>query len=295
MTRKILLVGASGTLGGHTLRELVSRGADVRALVRAKRDLSGQVEQFIGDLSDLSSVEQALNGVQVAYYISPHEVDEVEIAENFMQACESAKVRIVFAGIHIPDPEMAAGIAQAHPHYRGKIRIGAAMAAAANDPIVISLVFANWMQNDNQFKDDILNGEFAQPLHPNGVNRIDLRDAAEISAPALLDPDFRGGEYLIVGPESLSGQQCADIWATELSRPVRYLGDDEQAWRAAIARRLTGTKQTDWLHTFEFLSITEIPTDPGALAATEQLLGHPPRNYRTYVRDTAGEWLGRTT
>ena len=121
-----------------------------------------------------------------------------------------------------------------------------------------------------------------------------MRDVSEISASALLDPDFPGGQYVIVGPESLSGQQCADIWAAELSRPVRYLGDDEQAWRPAIARRLTGTKQADWLYTFEVLSTTEIPTDPGALKATEQLLGHPPRNYRTYVRDTARKWLGST-
>ena len=294
MPRKILLVGASGTLGGHTLSELVSRGSDVRALVRAKRNLPGQVEQFIGDLSDRSSVEEALDGVQAAYYISPHEADEVKLAENFIQACEAAEVRIVFAGIQIPDPDMAANIGRLFPHYQGKIYIGAAMAAAAKDPVVISMAFANWAQNDEQFKEDILNGEFAQPLHPKGVNRIDLRDTAEISASALLDADFPGGEHLIVGPESLSGQQCADIWAAELSRPVRYLGDHEQAWRAAIARRLTGTKVTDWLHTFEFLSASEIPTDPGALKATEQLLGHPPRNYRTYVRDTAREWLGRT-
>ena len=192
----------------------------------------------------------------------------------------------------MPDPDMAANFGQLHPHYRGKIHIGAAMAAAANDPVVISVAFANFAQNDEQFKEDILNGEFAQPLHPNGVNRIDVRDVAEISASALLDPDFPGGVYVVAGPESLSGQQCADIWAAELSRPVRYLGDNEQAWRPAIARRLTGTKQTDWLYTFEFLSTSEIPTDPGALKVTEQLLGHPPRNYRTYVRDTAREWLG---
>ena len=293
MTRKILLVGASGTLGGHTLSELLSRGADVRALVRAKRNLPGQVEQFMGDLSDRSSVEKALDGVQVAYYISPHEADEVKFAENFIQACEATKIRIVFAGVQIPDPDMAANFGRLHPHYRGKIHIGAAMAAAANDPIVISVAFANWAQNDEQFKEDILNGEFAQPLHPSGVNRIDLRDVAEISASALLDPDFPGGEYLIVGPESLSGQQCADIWAAELSRPVRYLGDDEQAWRPAIARRLSGTKLTDWLYTFDYLSTNGTPTDPRALKATEQLLGHPARNYRTYVRDTAREWLAK--
>jgi uncharacterized protein YbjT (DUF2867 family) len=294
MSRKILLVGASGTLGGHTMSELVSRGADVRALVRAKRNLPGQVEQFIGDLGDRSSVEEALDGVQAAYYVSPHEADEVKLAENFIQACEAAHVRIVFAGVQIPDPGMADNFGRLHPHYLGKIHIGAAMAAAANDPIVISMAFANWAQNDELFKEDILNGEFAQPLHPKGVNRIDLRDVAEISASALLDPDFPGGQYVIAGPESLSGQQCADIWAAALARPVRYLGDDEHAWRPAIARRLTGTKQTDWLYTFEFLSTSEIPTDPGALKVTEQLLGHPPRNYRTYVRDTAREWLGST-
>ena len=108
MTRKILLVGASGTLGGQTLSELLRRGADVRALVRASRNLPGQVEQFIGDLGDRSSLDEALNGVQAAYYVSPHEADEVKFAENFIQACEAAGVRIVFAGIQIPDSPTAA-------------------------------------------------------------------------------------------------------------------------------------------------------------------------------------------
>ena len=292
MARKILVVGASGTLGGLTLRELVRRGADVRALVRAKRNLPRQVEQFIGNLGDRSSIEKALDGVQAAYYVSPHETNEVELAENFIQACEAAKVRIVFAGIHIPDPEMRANFAQAHPHYKGKLQIGAALAAAANDPVVQSLSFSNFAQNDEVYKEDILNGEFPEPI--KGINRFDLRDAAEIGASALLDPDFPGGVHVAVGPESLTGQQCADIWAAELGRPVRYLGDDEQAWRPAIARRLTGTKQTDWLYTFEFLATNAFPTDPDSVTATEKLLGHPVRNYRTYVRDTAREWNGST-
>ena len=292
MARKMLVVGASGTLGGLTLRELVRRDADVRALVRAKRNLPGQVEQFIGDLSDRSSIEKALDGVQAAYYISPHETDEIELAENFIQACEAANVRIVYAGIHIPDPEMAASFAQAHPHYKAKIQIGAALAAAANDPVVQSLSFSNFAQNDEVYKEDILNGEFPEPI--KGMNRFDVRDAAEISASALLDPDFPGGVHVVVGPESLTGQQCADIWSAELGRPVRYLGDDEQAWRPAIARRLTGTKQTDWMYTFDFLATNAIPTDPDAVKATEKLLGHPVRNYPTYVRDTAREWNGST-
>ena len=46
MTTKILLVGASGALGGHTPSELVSRGADVRAPVGAS---SGMVLKASSD------------------------------------------------------------------------------------------------------------------------------------------------------------------------------------------------------------------------------------------------------
>jgi uncharacterized protein YbjT (DUF2867 family) len=65
--RPVLLVGATGDLGGRTLRALRGRGKIVRALVRPSSDVSGLPKEGIevvrGDMLDPASLTRAMTGV----------------------------------------------------------------------------------------------------------------------------------------------------------------------------------------------------------------------------------------
>ncbi len=294
-TQPILVVGATGSVGGAVVSALRARNAIIRVLVRDPArvaDLPPSVQRSVGDLRDPGQVAAALVGVQAAFYVSPHEPDEVALATGFVKACEAAGVRLVFAGVHIDQPNGWLRAVQRTlfglllPAYRGKLRIGEHVARSATRPVV--LVPTNFMQNDEVFQDDILAGVFPEPLA--GINRVDLRDVGAIAADALLRPDFPAGVHSVVGPETLSGEQCARVWARALGRPVRYVGDDEAAWTAAYRRRLTGRKLADWLGSFRFLQKRSLATNPEHLASTTRLLGRPPHSYETYVQDTATAW-----
>lgn len=69
-----LVTGASGFLGSHIARELVSRGENVRVLMRpsstnrAVGDLS--LEYVTGDLRDAASLERAVAGVQYVFHVA---------------------------------------------------------------------------------------------------------------------------------------------------------------------------------------------------------------------------------
>jgi len=69
-----LVTGASGFLGSHVARELVSRGEDVRVLMRpsstnrAISDLS--LEYVTGDLRDPPSLDRAVAGVQYIFHVA---------------------------------------------------------------------------------------------------------------------------------------------------------------------------------------------------------------------------------
>ncbi|GAA2692871.1 MULTISPECIES: NmrA family NAD(P)-binding protein [Actinosynnema] len=282
---KTLIIGATGTVGGLVLREAVRRGADARALVRdkARANLPAQVELMQGDLADREAVRAALRGVDSAFYVSPHETNEVEIATLFGEEAQRAGVRLVFGGFHIEDDATREAAGDSIPAYVPKLELAAFLARTDTRPAMFSLT--NFDQNDEVFRADIEAGAFPTPLHPDGVNRIDLRDAAEVITTALTTPDFPAGSYQLLGPESLNGEQSAQIWSEALGREVVYTGDDPQ-WRKSFERRLSGRKLADWIRSFELLGASPIPTDPAEVETMTKLLGRPPRTLRDYARDS---------
>ena len=73
---KVLVTGATGLTGSHTVQLLLDHGRPVRALAhredkRSKRLQDLGAEVTIGDLLNLSDVRSALNGVQSAYFVYP--------------------------------------------------------------------------------------------------------------------------------------------------------------------------------------------------------------------------------
>ena len=70
---RALVTGATGFTGGHLARRLVAAGDTVRAIARrpeAARDLvAAGVEVAPGDLTDRTSLERAMQGVDVVYNI----------------------------------------------------------------------------------------------------------------------------------------------------------------------------------------------------------------------------------
>jgi uncharacterized protein YbjT (DUF2867 family) len=106
----ILLTGATGYVGGRLLHELQRRGVRVRCLARkpeyARARTAGTTEVVGGDVLDAESLELAMAGVDVAYYLV-HSMDSGGAfartdrvgARNFGAAARRAGVRrIIYLG-----------------------------------------------------------------------------------------------------------------------------------------------------------------------------------------------------
>jgi len=127
---KVLLTGATGYVGGRLLKELEERQIPVRCLVRRPEALGGQVaattEILPGDVFDASSLDRALQGARVAYYLvhsltskGVFEDEEKQAARNFAEACRKAGVsKIIYLG----------GLGEAgtalSPHLRSRQEVG---------------------------------------------------------------------------------------------------------------------------------------------------------------------------
>jgi len=107
----VLVSGATGYIGGRLVKELIERGYKVRILVRSNAldymDRWPRAGIVVGDALDYNSIEVALRGVKVAYYLihsllhGRKNLEELEIkaASNFRKAAEVNNVsRIIYLG-----------------------------------------------------------------------------------------------------------------------------------------------------------------------------------------------------
>ncbi|MFC7583731.1 SDR family oxidoreductase [Nonomuraea antimicrobica] len=67
---RILVTGATGTLGGAVIPALLKAGHEVRALSRTKRNGRGNVEWMWGDLVSGNGVREAVDGVDAIAHLA---------------------------------------------------------------------------------------------------------------------------------------------------------------------------------------------------------------------------------
>ena len=107
----ILVTGATGYVGGRLINRLLSENRDVRVLVRNPERLNGrnwkdQVQITTGDVLDQSSLQDALVGIETAYYLVHSMLGQEDFssadrtgAQNFgMAAHEQGVKRIIYLG-----------------------------------------------------------------------------------------------------------------------------------------------------------------------------------------------------
>ncbi len=130
MSRLVLLTGATGYVGGRLLRALRRRGERVRCVTRRPEylqpKLDAATEAVAGDVLDRDSLEAALRGVDVAYYLV-HSMgtegsfveEDRRAARNFGEAARAAGVgRIIYLG-GLGDPDEGLS-----PHLRSRQEVG---------------------------------------------------------------------------------------------------------------------------------------------------------------------------
>ncbi|MFO0600552.1 MAG: NmrA family NAD(P)-binding protein [Myxococcaceae bacterium] len=290
-----LVVGARGRVGREVLNALASKEGDVRALVRQAGTLGevpGRVKEVVGDLSDARSLAAALEGVQSAFFLTPHTADEEALGVGFIAAARAAGVkRLVFSSATHPEVGNGLGLdllvlmASVFTHYGPKLKVERAVRRCELSPVV--LMPSNFFQNDELLFPEIRAGRYPQPLGHKGVNRVDCADIGVAAARALTDLSLPAGAWPLVGPEAaLTGPESAATWAKVLGRPMTYEGDLAQ-WHVLMKDRMHERERIDFGKSYGLFHRRRVSASPAQIAKCAEILGRSPRSYEDWVRSIA--------
>ena len=100
MSKKVLITGATGDTGRAAVRESIALGLDVRAMVHkldARSDALKALgaEVVVGDLLQINTVRDAMQGVDAAYFVWPVQPGLINATVNFAQAARETGVKTV--------------------------------------------------------------------------------------------------------------------------------------------------------------------------------------------------------
>jgi len=282
---KILVTGGTGNVGAEVVKELLKRNADIRLLVRKQGTATPNgVEVAIGDLLDPVSVRKALDGVEKLYLlnaVSPDELTQGLIAYDLAKRLKLKHVvyHSVFRVDRFKDV----------PHFASKLAIENAM---REFDVPFTVIRPNYFfQNDATLRDALTKaGIYPMPLGQAGVSAVDIRDIAEATAIALTSDGRYGKTYNLNGPEVLSGPKMASIWSGLLGKEIRYSGNDMDAFEEQMRKRVPSWSAFDIRMMFQGYLERGFVAEAGDVEILTDLLGHPPRRYEEFAKETALNW-----
>lgn len=286
---RVLVIGGTGTVGRSVVSGLVDRGVEVRVQTRDPDAARGPeaARYTYGDLEDPTTLPPLFEDVDRAFLLTPLHPREAEMGRAAVAAAsESGLQHLVFLSVH--RVEEGAHI----PHFRSKIEIEEAIARAGIPHTVVHP--NNFYQNDVWLRDTIVqHGVYPQPLGPVGCSRCDTRDIAEMVVHALTADHPAGGGYPVVGPDVLTGADCATTWSRHLGREVHYTGDDLDGWAEQAASMLPGWLVEDLRVMYQHFQTRGLAASESDFERQNALLGHPPRSYDAFVSEQAGQSSSR--
>ncbi len=227
MQGRILVTGATGTIGRELLHQLRSSTVAVRAGVRTLPSSEPQthVEFAAIDFTEPDTLRAAMQGVDKLFLLTPNAFNAVEMATTAVAvAKETGVTHIVRLSAYSDEEETT------NPH-----RLVENVIEGSGLPYTF-LRPGPFMQNFALAFGAAIRAQSAlyEPLGDARVSYIDTRDIAKAAAVVLTEPGHENRSYHLTGPEALSDTDIARILSEVTGRTIRYVDISEDDARSAF-------------------------------------------------------------
>jgi uncharacterized protein YbjT (DUF2867 family) len=275
---KILVVGASGTVGSELSRLLAAQGHEVRKATSRAPDAADQVQL---DVVTRRGIGEAMTGADAAFLLAPPgHINQDELLLPLIDAARAQGLRKVVL--------MSAMGANADDH--APLRKAERHLEASGLPY--NILRPNWfMQNFHTFwlHGIVTQGRIALPVGAAKGSFIDSRDIAAAAAVLLTGDTLANRDFDLTGPEALDHHQVAVILSRASGRPISY----QDIPPAAMLDGLLGAGLPRPYAEFLVLILgafkagyAERITD-----AVAQITGRAPGSFERYAHDHRQAWL----
>ncbi|MFE3442160.1 SDR family oxidoreductase [Nocardia sp. NPDC059180] len=283
MTRKqrVLVIGATGHVGGQVVAQLAPTGVAVRALVRnpAAAALPAGVEIAHGDLRSPDAVAAALDGVDSVYMTWP--MLSADVADSVVEVIAERARRIVLlssAAVRDDLVEQDNPIGRAHAIIERPIR-ESGLDWTFLRPYGFATLTLEWAPQIRA--GNVVRGAYGAAA----MTLLHEADIAAVAVRALTNDGHAGARYELSGSAPLSRvEQVAAIGAA-LGRPLNWeeitptQAKSEMEWIAPeIADVILGG----------LASMVDAPGQP--TSTVRDVTGSPARTYAQWARDHVGDF-----
>lgn len=280
----LLIIGAAGNNGTATLDALTRKYKNdfvIRAGVRSEAKAKALAEKYPGiqtvvmDLDQPATLPAAFQGVDKLFLIIGNVENREAHAKNAIDAAVAAKSvkHVLFYSV--------AGAEYEAILFARQFRFGEKYLEASGLPWThLRTIF--FQDNFLGWADGIKQGAFYFGIRDGRFAPLNVGDIGEIAANILASSGHEGKAYVITGPELLTGDDFAKVFAEVTGKPVNYVSPDP----ATTLESLLGAGWPEWqakglLELFEIFA-----TNQAAMVSPdgERLLGRPLTRLVDYVR-----------
>jgi len=279
MSRKILVLGATGSIGKALVDALIRKGEVVKAASRAGRPFPG-AEGVQFDITNPATFPKAFEDVDRAYVMLPSGyVQAKELLTSVIATAAATGVKVVLQSVFGVDADDSISYRQAEIALE-----------SSGTPFVI--LRPNWFADNFHtfWKAGVAKGILELPAGEGASSFIDIRDIAESAAAALTSDAFDGRSFNLTGPKALSYEDAAVLLSDVVGREITYRAvSDEEFIRSLTEKGVPGDYAA-------FLASIFYPVRQGWTSAVTDdvrlLTGKEPRSLETYARFNAAALRG---
>jgi uncharacterized protein YbjT (DUF2867 family) len=286
---KILVTGATGTIGKQVVRALRERGLAVRAGARTPESL--QDLKALGadtvriDWDDSASLTAAFAGVDRVFLLTPFVEDDLPYVKAALAAARAAGVSFILrmsaAGA---DPDAPAALPRHHGQGENLVK-DSGIRWAVIRPNFFQDNFVNFQSGSIKAQ-----GAFYGAGGEGKTAYVSSVDVGASAAAILAEPDKHAGQtYLLTGPEAVSDGEAARLIGAVSGRQVNFvnLASDD------LATGIRSQGAPEWqVQALLFLEYVKANGWASAVSpAVQQITGRPPENLRSFLERSKASFV----